>query len=175
MAKNSIENILQDKKKLIKELKVNARGSINTFAEKLEFSRQKVWRIINDLEKEKKIWGYTAVVDDNFFGFNQYIILLKRTSLPVTELIIDLITSREVKNKLAEMEIDIVGSYYVHGEYDWVIDIKAKDIKQVKSIVEIFYKQLKNVISDIKILEVIYPMQKCGIENPYPEKIKEFF
>ena len=64
MAKNSVKQIEQDEKKILEELSKNANKSINDIAEKCGFSRQKVWRVINNLEKNHAIWGYTAVVDE---------------------------------------------------------------------------------------------------------------
>ena len=175
MPKHSRDNVKEDIKRIVDELKLNAKDSLNNLAEKLNFSRQKIWRIITKLEKEKKIWGYTTVVDDKAFGYQQYFILIKRSNVPASEKILEIITSREVKNKLSEIDISIVGSYYVHGEYDWVIIVNAKDIQQVKNTVEIFYKKLRNFISKVNILEVLFPLEKCGIENPSSEDIQEFF
>jgi len=175
MGKSSKENVQEDTKKILNELRSNANESLNNIAEKLNFSRQKIWRIIKNLEKEKKIWGYTTVVDDIAFGYNQYFILLKRSNVPSSEKLLKIISSREVKNRLDEIDINIVGSFYVHGDYDWVIIVTARDIKQVKRTVELFFNELEEYISNVKILEVLFPLEKCGIENPNSEKIKDFF
>lgn len=175
MAKSSKKNLQDDRRKILNELRKNARESLNTLAEKLNFSRQKVWRTIAELEKEKKIWGYTAVVDDSAFDYKQYIVLIKRSSKPASEIVMKKISSREVKNRLAESDIIVLGSYYVHGAYDWVITVNARNINQIKNAVEFFYNQLQDLISDVKILEVLFPLEKSGIENPNSEEIKEFF
>ena len=64
MPKNSREQIDADEKKVIKELQKNSKESSDKIAKKCGFSRQKVWRIIKKLEKNKTIWGYFAVVDN---------------------------------------------------------------------------------------------------------------
>jgi len=64
MAKSSKKNLQDDRTKILNELRKNARESVNTIAEKLNFSRQKVWRMIAELER------YTAVVDDSAFDYN---------------------------------------------------------------------------------------------------------
>lgn len=175
MAKSSKENIQEDRIKILNELKKNARESISILAEKLNFSRQKVWRIIAELEKEKKIWGYTTIIDDSAFDYKKFMVLIKRTNIPTSEEVLKIISSREVKNQLAKSDINILGSYYVHGVYDWVIIVNARNINLIKNAVEVFYHRLRNLITDVKILEVLFPLEISGIENPNTEKIKEFF
>jgi DNA-binding Lrp family transcriptional regulator len=63
MAKSSVKQIELDEKRILDELAKNANKSINDIAEKCGFSRQKVWRVIHNLEKNHTIWGYVAVVD----------------------------------------------------------------------------------------------------------------
>jgi len=48
-------------------------------------SRQKIWRIIKKLEEDKTIWGYAAIVNEEKQGLKSYIILIKRTTLPIDE------------------------------------------------------------------------------------------
>ena len=55
MPKNSSEQIDVDEKKVIRELQRNSKESIDKIAKKCGFSRQKVWRIIKRLEKNKTI------------------------------------------------------------------------------------------------------------------------
>ena len=80
MAKNSIKQIEEDEKKVINELLKNANKSINEIAKICGFSRQKVWRIIKNLEKNHTIWGYTAIVDEEKQNLKNYILLIKRRS-----------------------------------------------------------------------------------------------
>ena len=56
MPKSSKKQIDADEKKVKRELKKNSKESIDKIAKKCEFSRQKVWRIIKRLEKNKTIW-----------------------------------------------------------------------------------------------------------------------
>ena len=175
MPKRSKTDVLDDTEEILNVLRLNSNVSLNSLAEKLGFSRQKIWRIIKNLEKKKIIWGYTTVVDDQKLGYKQYLILLKRSNKTVTEELLNLITSRHVKEHLAKTDIHMIDSYFVHGDYDWVISISARDIKQVKITVEFFYTQLKEYISDVKILEVLFPLEKSGIENPNPNRIKDLF
>jgi len=64
MSKSSKEQIIDDEKKVIRELKKNAKASIDSIGKNCNFSRQKVWRIIKRLEENKTIWGYSSVFYD---------------------------------------------------------------------------------------------------------------
>ena len=59
---------MADEKSVLEELKKNAHDSINEIANRCGFSRQKVWRIIKNLEEERTIWGYTAIVNNQKKG-----------------------------------------------------------------------------------------------------------
>jgi DNA-binding Lrp family transcriptional regulator len=56
MAKSSQKQIQADEIKILKELRKNSRLSYNNLAVKCGFSRQKVWRLVNDLEKNKTMF-----------------------------------------------------------------------------------------------------------------------
>ena len=56
MPKSSKEQIDLDEKKVVSELQRNSKESIDVIAKRCGFSRQKVWRIIKRLEKNKTIW-----------------------------------------------------------------------------------------------------------------------
>jgi len=60
MAKSSKEMIFHDEIKVMDALERHSKGSIDEVAKSCGFSRQKVWRIIKDLEKRKVIWGLSC-------------------------------------------------------------------------------------------------------------------
>ncbi len=66
MAKSSREQLDKDERKILAELQKNSNESIDTIAKHCGFSRQKVWRTIKQLEKNRMIWGYTAIIDDRY-------------------------------------------------------------------------------------------------------------
>src|SRR4030043_809248 len=111
MAKNSVKQIEQDEKRILLELKKNANKSINDIAESCGFSRQKVWRVINNLEKNHTIWGYTAIVDEEKLGKKSYIMLVKRTNKPIKQILVNQILNREFANIVKKMGITITNSY----------------------------------------------------------------
>jgi len=175
MPKSSKKQIVEDEKKVVSALQNNARESIDKIAKICKFSRQKVWRIIKRLENNKTIWGYHAVIDNQKINKKQYVILMKHNNLPISKKIADSMMRRDLGNLLKKLGVDVFGSYFIHGSYDWMLSINADDIKQVKKFIDGVMLQYKDNIDDISVLEVIFKVEEFGIQNPNIEKIKDFF
>ncbi|MCJ7571585.1 MAG: Lrp/AsnC family transcriptional regulator [Candidatus Thermoplasmatota archaeon] len=175
MPKSSVKQIEQDEKKILDELSKNANKSINDIAEKCGFSRQKVWRVINILEKNNTIWGYVAVVDEEKLEKKGFIMLVKRSNKPITQKLVNQILNREFANKVKKMGIVITNSYYTHGNYDWVICFNANDIKDAKTFVEIYNELYEGHISEINLIEIMFTAVSSGVTNPEIEKLEDFF
>lgn len=174
MAKVSTEQIDIDEKKVIEELKKNSEESIDKIAKKCGFSRQKVWRIVKRLEKNKTIWGYCAVVDDEKQDLNTYIVLIKKTNLPINEKLADTIIGRRLEQLVPNTRVRIENTSYIHGSYDWIISFTAEDIKQAKKFCEIINRIYQGYIAELQLLETMFPIRKQGILNPEAGKLKEF-
>ena len=175
MPKNSAKQIEKDEIKILDELTKNANKSINDIAKSCRFSRQKVWRIIKNLEKNHTIWGYTAVVDEEKLDKKSYIILMKRTNKPFTQELIKKIIDRNLTKKGKKIEAEITNSYYTHGVYDWVICFNASNIKVAKSFVEEVNKLYGGYVSVIHLIEKMFTATICGVTNPEIKKLKDFF
>jgi DNA-binding Lrp family transcriptional regulator len=174
MARKSVEQIKKDELKVLKSLKENARGSIENISNKYKFSRQKVWRIIKRLEKNKKIWGYSTVTDDEKFDLKRFIILIKRSTEPVDDAIQKIIDFT-IEDYSDKMEIEIIDSCYLHGHYDWMFTVTAQDMKNVKRFTHLLSKEYQLWINEILVLQNIFPVKKCGIFNPNMNEIKDLF
>ncbi len=175
MPKSSSEQIKQDEKKILDELVKNAYKSINHIAKSSGFSRQKVWRVIKNLEKNKTIWGYTAIVDYEKLGKKRYIMLVKRTNKPLSEEILDKVINRDLENMAKKRGIEVINSIYINGEYDWLITFSANDIKDAKNLLELFFKLYPESISEIDLHQYMFPLEYEGILNPEIKKLKDFF
>jgi DNA-binding Lrp family transcriptional regulator len=176
MPKSSKEQIIDDENKVISELKKNAKESIDGIGKNCKFSRQKVWRIIKRLEDNKTIWGYSSIVDDNNLGLKRYIILIKRTSKPITKDKIELITKRKFKKAANEIGVEVESSYFVHGSFDWVIVATTTNIKKIKQFVNQLYNYFsEGYVEDLQILETIFPVEINGISNPNVREIEDYF
>lgn len=176
MPKVSKEQTEQDEMKVMQELEKNSRNSYDALAKNCGCSRQKIWRIIKKLEKTKTVWGYTAVIDKDKQRLKQYFILIKRTSKPAPKDKLDMIVSRELKQEALKIGVNVVSSYYVHGSFNWHIGITASDIFKVKKFLNLFNQMFaEDLISDIQILEVIFPVERNGFINPNIKSIEDFF
>jgi DNA-binding Lrp family transcriptional regulator len=176
MPKSSKGQIDEDEKKVLQELKKNSNESLDNIAKNCGFSRQKVWRMIKRLEENKAIWGYNTVVDDEKTGRKRYFILLKRAHKAVTDERVNSVVKRDLRNSATKLGVELEDSYYVNGLYDWIMSITATDIRQVKRFCSLFDKVFKgSFLSDIQILEVLFPMERNGFDNPNREEFKDFF
>ena len=174
MPKSSKKQIDYDEKKIIAQLKKDPKRSINEIAENCGFSRQKVWRVIKKLEEEKTIWGYNVVIDDEKMDMNQYILLIKSSPTPVKKIVED-ISDLSLDDSAKDMGIEIQSGGMVNGKYDWILVFSAKDIIQATKFKEVFLSKYSPIISEIDLLEYIFPIKKCGIPNPEVKKLNELF
>jgi DNA-binding Lrp family transcriptional regulator len=174
MPKRSKEQIDIDEKKILDELRANGKKSINEIAESLGFSRQKVWRVIKNLEKNKTIWGYTTIIDFEKQGLKSYTLLIKRTMTPLDDKIGDLLTSGELSKIGPKIGVGIIDSKYVHGEYDWIISFTAEDIKQAKKMQETINTLYNKYINRVTLLEDLFITRDHGILNPNFKSLKNF-
>ena len=174
MPKSSRKQIDEDEKKVISELQKNAKESIDKIAKRCNFSRQKVWRIIKRLEKNKTIWGYAAIVNEEKQDLKHYIMLIKKTTLPIDEKVADRIVTRKLESIAPKTGVKIENSLYVHGIYDWIISFTAGDIKQAKKFSEKFNEFYKGYVSGLYLLETLFPIKKQGVLNPKAIGLKQF-
>jgi DNA-binding Lrp family transcriptional regulator len=173
MAKISYDKMKKDENKVINEFKNNARDNIEDIAKKCGFSRQKVLRIIKRLEKEKKIWGYSAIVNNEKFDLKRYFILIRRSTEPIDDAISKII-ELTLHKKGKKIGIGIENSSYIYGRYDWILTVIAKDIANVKKFSNILEQEYRNVISEVHIMEELFPVTRSGITNPNMEKLRDF-
>jgi DNA-binding Lrp family transcriptional regulator len=172
MPKNDKISIEVDERKVIDQLTKDSRQSPHEIAKRLGFSRQKVWRIIKKLEKNKVIWGYTAVIDENSIGCNTYF-ALTRTKAPFHD-ILDLAIKRVKEKNIKKIEIKLLGFFYLNGTYDWLIVFSAKTVADAKRFCGYMQKEYGNYLERIELLENVFTLVRFGNINPNVEKFKEF-
>jgi DNA-binding Lrp family transcriptional regulator len=175
MPKISREQITKDEKKILAEYQKNSNEGIDALAKRVGFSRQKVWRIVKRLEHSKMIWGYTAIVDERKNNLNHYTLLIKRTMKQLEEKTIDVITSRKIEEPAEKLGVTFESSYYVNGDYDWVITFTAQNIMQAKKFCESLFALHSGVIEKTVLLETLFFVKNHYILNPESKKLKEFF
>jgi len=165
MAKSSKDKIEQDEKKLISELMKNSKENIDTIAKHCGFSRQKAWKIMKRLEMDQKIWGYSAVIDNQKQSLQKFMLFIKRTRTPhdlkdINEVVTDLLAP--IKKDLG---ITMISSYRIHGEYDWVMLFTTNDIVHAKKFSEAIMQKFPNKQS-YHISQILFTVRENYIQNP---------
>ncbi|MBE3122091.1 MAG: Lrp/AsnC family transcriptional regulator [Thermoplasmata archaeon] len=173
MAKSSREQLDKDERKILAELQKNSNEGIETIAKHCGFSRQKVWRTIKQLEKNRMIWGYTAVIDEGKIEQKHFILLMKRKQKGFEEKIVDTLISRSFEAAVAKMGITIETSSYIHGEYDWITTFLASDIRQAKQFCNSIPIVYPDVFERFVLIETLFDIKKQHILNPDVKKLKE--
>jgi DNA-binding Lrp family transcriptional regulator len=174
MAKTSKKQIEVDEKKVIDQLQKNCMENLDLFAKKCGFSRQKVWRIIKNLEQDKIVWGYTAIVNPESLKKKHYILLMKRNTQKINTKIVDILLSRELEEVIAKLGITIETSSYVHGEYDWIATFLAPDIVYAKKFSELVKTTYPETFQKIDLIETLFDIKRQNIINPESNKFKEY-
>jgi DNA-binding Lrp family transcriptional regulator len=174
MAKTSKKQIEVDEKKVIEQLQKNCMENLDLFAKKCGFSRQKVWRIIKNLERDKIVWGYTAIVNNESMQKKHYLLLMKRNTQKINQKIVDILLSREFEDVVTNLGITIETSSYVHGEYDWIATFLAPDIVYAKKFSELVKTTYPDTFQKIDLVETLFDIKRQNIFNPDTKKLKEY-
>lgn len=173
MSKSSKETILHNERKVMDVLAQNGKESVDWIAKQCRFSRQKVSRIIKDLEKRKIIWGYAAIVDEEQKGLSHFTILIKRTLKPLDNEIMKKIDSLQLEDIAKPVGVEIESSCLVHGCYDWIISFNAKDILTAKKFSDMLCNGFPGAIMKLDLVESLYFVRKQNIFNPTRKKLKD--
>ena len=153
----------------------NASSSINDIAKSLGFSRQKVWRIVKNLEKNNAIWGYAAVVDQEKVNRKGYMLIMKRSNKPFPKEFVTKIINRDLTKQVKKIGVEIIHSFYTNGIYDWVLCFYANNIREAKSLVEELNKIYEEHVSEVYLLENMFSDVNYGVANPEINKFEDFF
>jgi DNA-binding Lrp family transcriptional regulator len=173
MAKRSKETILHDEIKVMDALEQNSKDSVGEIAKICGFSRQKVWRIIKDLEKRKIIWGYTAVTDETAKNLKHFTVLVKRSNVPFG----DEVRKEIILRKLDDYPMHIVkieNIYLTHGSFDWILTFYAPDLVSAKKFVEETFARFSKYLQEYTLIETLGPVRKHGLKNPRIKDLVEY-
>jgi DNA-binding Lrp family transcriptional regulator len=160
--------------KILKELRKNSKISIETIAKNCGVSRQKVYRIIKHLEETHMIWGYTAITDEYKQGLQKFILLIKRSSERIEKSTADTIAWSRLEHTYDELGISIESSYYLHGEYDWVLIFTAIDLRHAKKFGGLLVENYPGLISKMNLMQILFSNREHYVYNPDPKKLSEF-
>jgi DNA-binding Lrp family transcriptional regulator len=174
MPRNRKDQIDQDEKKILSELVKNSNQNIETIAKHSGFSRQKTWRIIQQLEENHIIWGYTAIVDEQKQGLQKFILLIKRSMQRIDDETADQIASNRLIKEYVKLGINVESSYYINGEYDWELIFTVPDLITAKKFTDALFQEYPGIISKIDLMQVLMTKRSHNILNPEKMKLKEF-
>ncbi len=166
MGKVSRTQIEQDEKKVLSELKKNSKENIVTIAKHCGFSRQRTWKLIKQIEEKGLIWGYTVIVDEEKQGLKKFILLLKRSMRRINNETADQIASYRVVKEYIKLGINVESSYYVIGEYDWVLIFTAPDLRTAKNFCDSLLQEYPDIISNLNLMQVLTIKRSHNILNP---------
>lgn len=170
MPENNETRLMEDEQKVLRILQINAHLSIDVIAKKCGFSRQKVWRIIKKLEEQKTIWGYTAIYDEEQYNLKHFIMLMKRSTAPIDQKVINEILTTRLDDLLPGSIVKMEHIEYVHGSYDGIFTFFTHDLVTAKKFCERFQERFHQYIASVEILEGILFLRKQMLPNPNLKK-----
>lgn len=174
MAKSSKEQIEQDEIKVLDALERHSKDSVDEIAKSCGFSRQKVWRIIKDLEKRKVIWGYPPVTENNGGNDKHFTLLVKRTLVPFDDEIRKEVSFDKIDNRISGL-VKMENIYATHGEIcDFIFTFYAPDLITAKKFVESLFKRHSGHIKHYYLLETMVHMRKQGLKNPQMKDLVDY-
>jgi Lrp/AsnC family transcriptional regulator, leucine-responsive regulatory protein len=173
MVKSSKKQMQDDENKVLEELTKNSKENIDTIAKHCGFSRQKVWRIIRQLEESHIIWGYTAIVDEQKQGLQKFIMFFKRSLKMFDKEAAEEVNLDGILQEYLKIGIKIESSYHIHGEYDWIIIFTAKDLIHAKKFCNLLLTKYPGIIQQITLSSILYTPRNHYIINPDSLKAKD--
>ncbi len=173
MVKTSKTTQGEDERKILFALQKNSNASIEAIAKACGLSRQKAFRIIKNLEKNRTIWGYTAIIDEHVQGFQKFEILIKRSLQALEKKTVDTITLSQLEPLYEAMGIFVESSYYIHGEYDWALIFTAQDIRHATKFRSFLMEHFPGVITKTSLMQILFTQREHNVYNPEPTKLRE--
>jgi DNA-binding Lrp family transcriptional regulator len=174
MPKRSQGMIEEDTRRILVALQKNAKGDMNAIAKQCHMSQETCLKTIKHLEKDKKIWGYTAIVDEQGQNLQKFILLLKRTMNKFDDSALDEIVSTQFRDAYLPLGVTIESSYYIHGDYNWLVVFTAPDLVQAKKFSKILFDFYPGIAADVNLMQIIFTNRAHYIPNPDQTKLREY-
>lgn len=172
MTKSSREQLGEDERKVLIELQKNCKNNMDTIAKHCGFSKQKVSRIIKQLEHSHNIWGYSAIVDE-MQGLQKFILFQKRTRKIHDTKDVDELVKNRMDDIKKDLGITVQITYYIHGEYDWVTIFTAKDIIHAKKFADAIMQKYPDTQTTL-ISQILFTLSEQYVLNPNPMEMKNY-
>ena len=146
-------------KKIVFELQKNGRLSNFEIAEKVGLSPSPCLRRIKNLEKNKIISGYTAIVNEELFGY------------PVTAFV-SVRLENQTDGTLKQFEegisslVEVVDCWLVTGNRDYLLRVVAENLKTYEKFMREDLTKIKGIAS----IETNFALGSVKTKQPLPIK-----
>jgi len=168
------EQLTQDERKVLIALQKNSKNTISSIAKNCGVSRQKVKRIITQMEEDHVIWGYTAITDEKKQGQLKYVLLIKRSMNKIEKETAEKIAFLQFHEEYFRQGITIESSYYIHGEYDWIIIFTAQNLRDAKKFSTMLTENYPNIIIKVILMQILYSQLSHHIISSSPQSLLDF-
>ncbi len=165
--------IVEETRSVLAALQRNAKENAATIAKQCHMSKNKLLKTIRHLEKNQKIWGYSAVVDEDVFPYKKFVLLIKRNSEKMDASVLSKTSRENFEHVYNELGVRIEGSYCIYGEYDWLILFTARDLGQAKKFNSILFDHYSGFMENAHLMEVLFTHRAHFILNPNPSTLFE--
>jgi DNA-binding Lrp family transcriptional regulator len=175
LAKSSKETIQNDEIKVLTILEQHAKETVDEIAKRSGLSRQKVSKIIKRLEKDKVIWGYSAITGKEYKDrqSHYFTLLVKRSAVPLNNATKSEVTL-EILDDYLPSGVKIEDIIMTHGDWNAIITFYAPNLVSAKKVVESMTQRLGKYTKEYHLLEHLFPIRKNGFKNPEIKNLVDY-
>lgn len=84
------------------------------------------------------------------------------------------ILSNNIEDFLSKVNVEIEHSYYTHGNYDWIIFLRLKTIKNAKLFCELLNKTYQGYVQRYDLIKIMVLIRVQRIKNPKIKNLQQF-
>lgn len=133
------------------------------------FSKQKVWRIINQLRERNIILGDVSNLNPLAMGKRMFIIRMERSNLAIDSKLIDLWNDRcimiEIMAKESGLSVRAYDSYYMFSTYEWSTVVSTDTLQDLMRYLDIIRDVLGEYYDHMTYEEILWISHRNGIRN----------
>ncbi len=167
MTKVSKKQMKDDRVKVLAELQKNSNERLDIIAKHCGFSRQKVWRIVKNIDADQLTWGYHAVADMEKINRKSYVPLVQWRHMPVENDFEDILVKRTIDKAGEGVDVVVEDDFWVGGgTIDQVFVFTAPDVAKAKQFQELFLTTYAGNIASVTMLDVVLPIKRSEFLNP---------
>jgi len=146
--------------KLIKLLQKNGKLTMKELSGELGLSITPIYERLRRLEREKKILGYQAVIDEKKAGFGLEVFCSVTLESHKSEFLI------EFKSEIQKFE-EVMECYHLAGSFDFLLKILVADMDKYTSFINQRLAKLRNIglVQSMMVLDKVKHKTELPFEN----------